>query len=471
VQPPLKDSENGSHTAGTTPEKFLPYEKDGKMCCFNHLVGLPRKDSKDGTQEHPIYDYEMEIFDAIETKQHLWCKKSRGIGFTTFMLRYLAWKCLVDDNLKDKNIFIITGTKVEFANELKVKLERIFEDKFPRIQFQSKYTELWLNKTRIKIFPTKSLKSMRGYTDVAYIFVDEADYFEPKEQEEIGAVIKAYEEKSNCKIIMVSTPHRPDGLFSKIEQGEAFRNFFHKLELLYWKGLDKIYDREFINDKKKNDPDFDREYGGKYLGRIGNIFSQPIIDLSTYKGDLLMDRNPNLQPNVYKSHYVGVDYGGGSSKTVAVVIEHDTENNMIHVLHDQEYDRSQTPSEIADDLFDLYMHLGYNTMFLCDGSRPDAINELKIRFNESTSWKKAEDISATEAIVYPINFRQHHKTMLEWCHMLVANGQIALPRKFDKLVIALRTAWGREWDLDKEETVNDDHLDALRLALKGVHAE
>ncbi len=110
-------------------------------------------------------------------------------------------------------------------------------------------------------------------------------------------------------------------------------------------------------------------------------------------------------------------------------------------------------------------------MFLCDGSRPDAINELKIRFNERTDWEKPEDLSPTETVVFPVNFRQHHKSMLEWTHILVANGQIALPKQFDKLVIAMRTARGRQWDLIKDDTVNDDHLDALRLALKGVHSE
>jgi len=443
---------------------------DTQKCCFNHLIGLPRKDSEKGTEVHPIYDYELEIKNAVETEQHLWCKKSRGIGFTTFMLRYLAWLCLKDENLRDKNIFIITGTKVNFANELKVKIERLFVDRYPNLELNSKYTELVLNKTRFIVFPTKSLKSMRGYTDVAYIFIDEADYFEPKEQEEIGAVIKAYQEKSNCKIIMVSTPHRPDGLFSRIEKGEAFKGFFKHLELLYWKGLDKIYDRKFIERIKKTDPDFDREYGGKYLGKIGNLFSQEEIDLCTYYGDILINKNPDLKASIFKSHYVGVDYGGGSSKTVAVVVEHDPENNRMEVIHDQEYGRDQTPSEIADDLFDLYLQLGHNTLFLCDGSRPDSINELKIRFNERTDWKKPEDISPTEGVVFPINFRQHHKTMLEWTHILVANGQLAIPKQFDKLIIALRTARGRQWDLIKDETVNDDHLDALRLALNGVHS-
>ena len=40
-------------------------------------------------------------------------------------------------------------------------------------------------------------------------------------------------------------------------------------------------------------------------------------------------------------------------------------------------------------------------------------------------------------------------------------------RKYDKLIISLRTAQANELSLDKDHTVHDDLLDALRLSLKG----
>ena len=36
---------------------------------------------------------------------------------------------------------------------------------------------------------------------------------------------------------------------------------------------------------------------------------------------------------------------------------------------------------------------------------------------------------------------------------------------------ALRTAWAEGFDLDKDQTMDDDHLDALRLLLRGVKFE
>jgi len=445
-----------------------PNSTNRDHCCFNHIIGLPVKNGK----EHPIYDYEEDIIDRVENNQHIWIKKSRGIGATELMLRYLSWRCLSTNDLTGQSIFIISGTREDFANNLKIRLEELFEHKYSGIDFKSKYTELVLNRTWLKIFPTKSLKSLRGYTDVSYIFIDEADFFEEGEQKELGYVIKSYEEKSKAKIIMASTPNRPDGLYAAIESGESFKEFFHKIFLPYTLGLGKIYDQGFIDrERRLRSAEFDREYGLKYLGRIGNVFTMDQIDLAVYHGAELLKRNPSLTPSRYFAHYVGVDYGGGSSKTAYTLIEHDYRNNMLYVLDNDEYDRSWTPSQIADHLFGLSLKMKQNYLYMCDGARPDSINELKIRFDEPTTWEKPGDISPTEANVFPINFRQDHKVMLEWLHSLIAQGQLAIPEKFDKLIISLRTAWAKEWDLDKKESVNNDHLDSLRLATRGVHQQ
>lgn len=47
------------------------------------------------------------------------------------------------------------------ANYIKEELQQLFEN-FP-IGLESKYTELWLKKTWIKVFPTKNIKDIRGY--------------------------------------------------------------------------------------------------------------------------------------------------------------------------------------------------------------------------------------------------------------------------------------------------------------------
>jgi hypothetical protein len=63
-------------------------------CCFNHITGLPQKDSVD----KPLYDYERMIFDSLvpnygnsnsSNNKHLWIKKATGLGISKFMLRLI----------------------------------------------------------------------------------------------------------------------------------------------------------------------------------------------------------------------------------------------------------------------------------------------------------------------------------------------------------------------------------------------
>ena len=162
------------------------------QCCFNHIIGKPIKNDK----EYDIFPFQKLIFDSIENNQNIWILKSRGIGITTFMIRYLAWEILSGSELDNKSIFIISGTREQHANYIKQKLQELFIKKFPFLQLESKYTELWLKKTWIKVFPTKNVKDIRGYFEASYIWVDESDYLDESIQQELIHAIGPYEEKS-----------------------------------------------------------------------------------------------------------------------------------------------------------------------------------------------------------------------------------------------------------------------------------
>jgi hypothetical protein len=41
-------------------------------CCFNHIIGLPKKDGV----EKPIFNYEVETFHALEKYQNVFIKKA-----------------------------------------------------------------------------------------------------------------------------------------------------------------------------------------------------------------------------------------------------------------------------------------------------------------------------------------------------------------------------------------------------------
>ena len=257
-------------------------------------------------------------------------------------------------------------------------MEDLFIPRFPNVVFDSKYTELWINRTWIKVMPTKNIKDVRGYMDVAYLFIDEADHFDKSIQEELEPAIMAYEEKSKGKTIMVSTPNAPGGLFERIEKDPNSK--YKKLFLGYQYGLDRIYDRAFI-EKKKLEPDFAREYDLMYLGRIGNIFNPLQIDKVIQLGE----QYKGLPTNDYTLHSVGIDEGFGSSSTAVVLTEFLKEERKIRVLYAEEFEHAN-PQDIVDLCFDLYRK-HWNTWFFVDGSNRAFVNLMKVAFVKVMKWE------------------------------------------------------------------------------------
>lgn len=85
---------------------------------FNDIIGLPVKNNV----EHKIYDYELDVINKIESNHNIWIKKSRGIGITELVLRYLAWKIVSTNELEYKKIMIVSGTMLKHANDVKERM-------------------------------------------------------------------------------------------------------------------------------------------------------------------------------------------------------------------------------------------------------------------------------------------------------------------------------------------------------------
>jgi len=67
----------------------LEHIKTKGHCCFNHIIGLPQKDDHD----MPLLPYQRTLYDSLQDHKHIWIKKSRGLGVTEFLLRYIAHCC------------------------------------------------------------------------------------------------------------------------------------------------------------------------------------------------------------------------------------------------------------------------------------------------------------------------------------------------------------------------------------------
>ena len=88
---------------------------------------------------------------------------------------------------------------------------------------------------------------MRGLTNVSFIYLDEADFFPPGQQQDARDVSERYIAKGNPWIVMVSTPNAPEGLFERIEKEPTETCLYKRLFLDYTYGLGKMYTEDEID--------------------------------------------------------------------------------------------------------------------------------------------------------------------------------------------------------------------------------
>jgi hypothetical protein len=139
--------------------------RTNRLCCFNHIIGLPSKD----TVDKPLYDYEKIIFDCLVTQdgnvnssnnKHLWIKKATGLGISEFMLRFMAWLCLKDNALAGSQMCIVTGPRIDLAIALIDRMKRLLASSkgIVATAFDTKETVIELNGVKIEAFSLHHLE-------------------------------------------------------------------------------------------------------------------------------------------------------------------------------------------------------------------------------------------------------------------------------------------------------------------------
>ena len=431
---------------------------------FNHVIGLPQKNG----QSYPLFDYEKLLFDTLQQHKHVWIKKATELGITEFMLRYMAWLCLRNNNLSNTQMCIVTGPRIDLAITLIDRMKRLFTDN-DLFSFDNKETVIELNGVHIEAYPAHHLDAMRGLPDVSFILLDEADFFPPGQQQDARDVSERYIAKSNPWIVMVSTPNAPDGLFEKIEREPEDTCLYKRLFLDYTYGLDKIYTRREEIEKAKRSPSFEREYNLKYLGKVGNVFHKIDIEAAIctqQEGQEMMDWSTSMM--IGRS--MGIDVAWGETSKFAIVITQHR-NRKVEAFYAESIPRPR-----FNDAIDHVMRLKQRhhiTKIYVDGANPEVIRELKSRIGEYHDYYgrlTEEQIwglrTSNSWQIIPVNFQKRHREMLQWTYTLMSKRFIRIHPSLHDLIVSLRTATvSDEWKLDKQQTSHHDTLDSLRLSL------
>jgi hypothetical protein len=156
-------------------------------------------------------------------------------------------------------------------------------------------------------------------------------------------------------------------------------------------------------------------------------------------------------------------------------------DGKIQVIHAEEYDRPDF-TDMINEVWKLKQQFGHVTNIYVDAANPVVWQALKKEFSEPFDEQYIRDQKADckkynlhiedRMFVAPVPFSIEGAKMLQHTKWLLEekdeNGSslVAIDKRFDKLLTALRTAVANEYRLDKEQTSYNDILDAFRLALQ-----
>jgi hypothetical protein len=209
---------------------------DGR-CCFWHGIGCPQKDGRD----MPFLPYQKILYDALQNHKHIWILKSRGIGCSEFLLRYVGWCCFSPQLRGNSRVCFIVGPRIDLAEDLIARFEGLFAKPRNLASDRTQSTVAYLNGVRVEAFSSHHVDTMRGLTDVKFILSDDSSYYPPFQQRDVRAVMEGYIGKPNSDptIILVSTPKAPGNLIQQIDLEED--SHYHKLRFDYHYGLEGPY--------------------------------------------------------------------------------------------------------------------------------------------------------------------------------------------------------------------------------------
>ncbi len=402
----------------------------------------------------PYLDYERELTQDLEEELHVWVKKCAGIGITEFMVRWIAWNCVKDDEWKERQIdigvILITGPRLDLAITIIRRLKALFPD-LPR----TKETIMVINGVKIAAFPSHHVASAHGLNPIV-VLMEEGDLFPKNQQYEAREVAERYIPKTNPWIVWISTAYLPGGLYQEIE--EEKKSLYRRKFFLVDRALK---DGRFTEQQVKvwsESPSFRREAWGDYGFGVGDIFLTEEIDSVIQEYDL---------------EYIGgrcgtyADPAFGSSKFGKVSGE--VRDGIIYVTEAEEYERA-SPSVMLDVIQESYNKHQQNCKV--DAAHPGFIKDLNERGIPAVAVAFGALVPESEGLSHHKEGSYKNETTMTLkkklpitASMIVKNKQVRIHPDFKSLIAQMRAVkFDKMGGIDKSE-VPFDLVDAFNMML------
>jgi hypothetical protein len=238
-----------------------------------------------------------------------------------------------------------------------------------------------------------------------------------------------------------------------------------------------LINAEFLNaEKQRLGYLFPQYYQAQFLEGSGNLFLISSIDKAVKLGEQF---NPDeFRTNSIK--IITVDQGYSSSLFCILVVEWNLDNRQIRILHGEEH-QSPLFEFMLDRVLQLRKKYGNVLNIFYDAtSRNEFGTALKTKISEVSYWPKVKQkmeesirrgISIEKRmVVVPVIFSTESKLQMSAKLQQIlddSRGLIAIPPKFNKLIVSLKSAvFDERGLLDKNISLYNDWLDCLFMATK-----
>jgi hypothetical protein len=471
----------------TREEHLKLFDEMKGKCCFNHFIGMPEKHGK----INPFFPYQKEVFQDFEatlqgkSQQKLFAVlKATGLGFTELMNRIMAWMAATSTRFVGKRFAIIAGIRMDISEEIVRRLVELF-NRFPFLGIKRSRAKTMINGVFIEAYPAVNLDAMRSFHNLAFVLVDEADFFRKTLQKSVRTVIERYIAKTNPFVYLVSTPNKPNGLFYELFRQQADKpSIYKKYEFDFTHGEDLIFTRSELKDQMGSDS-FQQEYNLQFGGTVGNLFSEKSILKNVFSEQESKDigfapyytysaieyENNDIG---YIPRSLGIDPGFGRNPKAGVgsytgLCLTQFRNNRIEVLYAEELIQPDF-NELVDIVAVMMAKTGTTKVFT-DGSNPALIRALKMAVGENPNYGKYDKkemekkVYTGSMMICPIPFNVKSREMMYNMKELVDKGLLVIHEKQRNVYDCLRSCYVTNEKIDKERTTSDDLFDAMRLSL------
>lgn len=238
---------------------------------FNKWLGLPIHQLLN--REIGIPKFQQDYYTAVKKHKHFAVNKTTGAGITEITLRMML-HATAHWPLTGNQLAILNGTNMKEASVILARLKDVIINRQAWMIERSSNEILKLRNGRyFKIYPADHIDAIRSQPDLAFVFVDEAAFFEMKVERHINIrnAIERYIPKTDPWILWVSTPNGPWGVFYEIFNEAATRSGPYDYDYMvipYTTARELLSDQHIERMKKERSQTFEQEFNCKFLAPV-----------------------------------------------------------------------------------------------------------------------------------------------------------------------------------------------------------